>query len=336
MKKGQWFIWIVLICLAGITSVPQVMAQRQGVGMVTGGTTGTYIKFGQQIAEYTQKAGLNIIVKASEGSVDNIERLVSKENAAFAIVQSDVLGFIKRSDNPELQAVAKKLRLIFPFYNEEVHLFANKEIQRFEDLQGKRVVLSTKGSGTWMTARNLLDITGVEPERLYMSSAEGVEAVLMGEADAAFYVAGKPVKLFTHLDQVKAEFPDLIENVHFVPLNDPGMLEEYVSSEIRADDYNWFDQTIPTIAVKAVLISFDFSSKRNAYYRQRCQQLATLGQVIRDNIGQLKQTGHPKWQEVDLNEKIGLWEPDACSRTTQPIRQPTGRKRVRELLELKP
>lgn len=204
----------------------------EGVGMVTGSETGTYIKFGQEIAEKARLVGLNIEVKKSEGSIDNIERLVSKENAAFAIVQSDVLGFLSRSDDPVARRIAGNLRLIFPFYNEEVHLFANKNIQRFEDLQGKRVVLGTKGSGNWLTAKNLLDISGVEPgERLYLPPVDAVEAVLVGEADAMFYVVGKPGTQFTNLNAVKAEYPHLIEGVHFVPLDDPNMLSTRICSE---------------------------------------------------------------------------------------------------------
>jgi TRAP-type uncharacterized transport system substrate-binding protein len=157
----------------------------------------------------------------------------------------------------------------------------------------------------------------VEPgQKMYLPPPDAVKAVLKGEADAMFYVAGKPVQLFVNLNDVKVEFPHLIENVHFVPLNNPRMLQEYGSSEIGSGDYAWFEQTIPTIAVKAVLISFDFSSRNTDYYRLRCQQLAQLGNVIRQNIDALKQdpNAHPKWKEVNLEERIGIWELDSCSR----------------------
>jgi len=312
-------IYVLLLC-GSLLIASDVAAQEEGIGMVTGSQTGTYFRFGQEIADKANAAGLKILVKDSEGSIDNIKRLNSKENAAFAIVQSDVLGFLKR--NPEMPPVAQRLRLIFPFYKEEVHLFANKTIQRFEDLRGKRVVLGTEGSGNWLTAVNLMSIMGIEPgEKLYLSPPDAVKAVLTGNADAMFYVAGKPVQVFKNLDDVQAEFPQLIETVHFVPLSHPNMLQEYVASEIRADDYAWFGQTIPTIAVKAALISFDFSSKRTDYYALRCEQLGQLGRVIRDNLGTLQQTGHPKWREVNLEETLGIWKFDACSR--QQVSKPT-------------
>ena len=310
---------LLLLCgLCGGTPAIAQDADAKQIGMVTGSKTGTYIQFGNDIAGIAKPAGLDILVKDSQGSIDNIKRMNSKENAALGIVQSDVLGFLSRSENPEMRQVAGRLRLIFPFYNEEVHLFAGKSILSFGDLQGKRVVVGESGSGTWLTAMNLLQLTGVKPaELLNLPPLQGVTAVLKGEADAMFYVAGKPVSLFTKVGNLitKADFAPLLANVHFVPLDDPRMVREYSSAQISTTDYDWLGGQVPTIAVKAVLMSFDFSGKQSAYFTQRCQQLATLGEAIRGNLGQLQQTGHPKWKEVKLDDKVGVWPLDRCSRS---------------------
>ncbi|HRY16783.1 MAG TPA: TAXI family TRAP transporter solute-binding subunit [Candidatus Competibacteraceae bacterium] len=308
---------MLLLNLAVWTPAIAVDTNDQAIGMVTGSKTGTYIQFGNDIAGIAKTAGLNILVKDSQGSIDNIRRMSSKENAALGIVQSDVLGFLNRSESPEMRQVAGRLRLIFPFYNEEVHLFASKSIQSFSDLQGKRVVVGEEGSGNWLTAINLLQLTGIKPaELLKIAPLSGVTAVLKGEADAMFYVAGKPVSLFTKVGNLinKPEFAAMLANVHFVPLDDPKMLREYASAQIGPADYEWLDSETPTIAVKAVLMSFDFSGKQSAYFAQRCQQLATLGHAIRTNLNSLQQTGHPKWKEVNLDEKVGIWSLDQCSR----------------------
>ena len=310
----------IFLLLSGLIGLPSVHAQEadaNALGMVTGSRTGTYIQFGNDIAGVAKSVGLDILVKDSQGSIDNIKRINSKENATFGIVQSDVLGFLSRSENPEMRQVASRLRLIFPFYNEEVHLFANKSIQTFADLQGKRVVVGEQGSGNWLTATNLLQIAGVKPaETINLPPLQGVTAVLKGEADAMFYVAGKPVSLFTKVGNLitKPEFAAMLANVHFVPLDDPRMLREYQPARIGQADYEWLSGDVPTIAVKAVLMSFDFSGKQSPYFVQRCQQLAKLGQAIRANIGQLRQTGHPKWKEVNLDDKVGIWQLDQCSR----------------------
>ena len=308
---------LLLLC-CGLTPVRADDANAKQIGMVTGSKTGTYIQFGNDIAGVAKTVGLDILVKDSQGSIDNIKRINSKENATFGIVQSDVLGFLSRSENPEMRQVASRLRLIFPFYNEEVHLFANKAIASFADLQDKRVVVGEQGSGTWLTAMNLLQLTGVKPaELIHLPPLQGVTAVLKGEADATFYVAGKPVSLFTKVGNLitKPEFAPMLANVHFVPLDDPRMLREYQPARIGQADYEWLSGDVPTIAVKAVLMSFDFSGKQSHYFVQRCQQLAKLGQVLRANLSTLRQTGHPKWKEVNLDEKVGTWPLDRCSRS---------------------
>ena len=89
-----------------------------------------------------------------------------------------------------------------------------------------------------------------------------------------------------------------------------------MQSDIGPADYTWVETGAPTVAVKAVLISFNFSARSdNPYYRRRCQQLASLGRAIRDNMRALRSSGHPKWQEVNLEESVGSWELDLCSRS---------------------
>lgn len=296
------------------------------VGMVTGSKTGTYIKIGSDIAKIAKENGLDILVKESEGSLDNIERMLSSENAAIGIVQSDVLGYLYSA----MPNVAKQLRLIYPLYNEEVHVFARKEIQTFKDLQGKRVAVGTKGSGNWLTMTNMLHMMGVEPaERITdIGPLDAVSAVLSGDLDAMIYVAGKPVSLFVKLNKLKEDpdptFKEILDSVHFIPLNDPMFLEQYyVASEIGSNDYEWYDGTVPTIAVKAVLVSFDFSGKKSGYYKMRCDQLSQFGSIIRDNFQKLQEEGHTKWKEVDLDQKIGKWELDKCSHKPGPKPTPS-------------
>ena len=129
------------------------------------------------------------------------------------------------------------------------------------------------------------------------------------------YVAGKPVKLFTTFRDLQEhpQYAPLVTAVHFVPLQHERMLQDYTATTITPDDYKWLSEATPTVAVKAVLISFDFSSRRDPYYQKRCEQLAKLGKVVRDNVAELQRAGHPKWKEVELDQELKLWKRDACS-----------------------
>jgi len=291
----------------------------ESVGMVTGSQTGTYIQFGNDIATVSKDSGVNVKVKPSKGSVDNIKRMASSENAAFAIVQSDVLGYLSKSSNPTFQNYAQRLRLVYPFYHEEVHLFARKDIQTLQDLQGKTIVVGPKSSGSNMTAWNILRIADIKPaKRVNTSIDKGIGMVLRGDADAVFVVAGKPRKGFTNLFSTpKKAVKTLLQQVHFVPLDDPALLAEYKASTLSSEDYSFIENSLPTVAVKALLVSFDFSSKKSPYYKQRCRQLFTISQSIRKNIATLRKNHHKKWQQVDLEGDMSGWPIDKCSHASQ-------------------
>lgn len=292
--------------------------QPSSVGMVTGPKTGTYIAIGRDIAKVAADNGIRLDVKESDGSIANIKRINSTENAALGIVQSDVLGFLSRSDNPDTVRIASNLRMVLPLYKEEVHVLARKGIKDFSGLKGKRVVVGEEGSGHMLTAVNLLSMMDIKVgDTIRMTAPEGVVAVLQDEADAVIFVGGKPVRLFKNMEELKdkdnAKFAELLNEVHFLPLNEPRMLEEYQAADITPTDYAFVKESVPTIAVTAVLVSFDFSSAVSGEKKERCRMLRRLADSVRTHLDTLKASGHPKWKEVSLTDDVGIWQKDRCS-----------------------
>src|SRR5690606_26851254 len=98
VRKLDSFLMRVFAALLLLTAPVEA---AEVMGIVTGPKTGTYYAFGSDIARLAGKSNLTIEVKESEGSIDNIRRINSAENAALGIVQSDVLGFLARSKNPD-------------------------------------------------------------------------------------------------------------------------------------------------------------------------------------------------------------------------------------------
>ncbi len=312
-------VTVLLLLCVFLPSAVSAKDKIEPLGIVTGPETGTYIAFGKDIAQVASGEKIKIDVLPSSGSIDNIRRIAeSSENAAVGIVQSDVLGFLKRSRNPRSQVIGERLRLIFPFYTEEVHVLAGNKIRNFSDLEGKRVVVGMPGSGNMLTAVNLLSLMKVKPARmLQMQPEEGVVSVLAGEADAVIFIAGKPVKLFSNLEQMRTDFngkyAQLLGQVHFLPVSGPEVEAEYNKAEITPRDYKFVKETVPTVSVTSLLVAYDFSSEKNDYYRTRCAQLQSLGRIIRTNLTWLKENGHPKWKEVDPYRPVALWQREECS-----------------------
>ena len=270
------------------------------LGIITGGEKGTYYQFGLNLQTLAQDKGINLSVYNSKGSIENIYAVFKRPRTQMGIVQSDVLAFVSKvRTNPVLVQIAKKTKMVFPLYNEEVHLLGRRDITDFDNLTGKRVAIDREGSGTYLTAMLLFEVSGIKPaEILTTGTDEALAQLKAGKIDAMFYVAGFPVKLFT--EQVSAE-----DGLALIPIRNKNIVEYYPDAEIPANTYAWQPNAVPTVAVKAVLISYDF---RHA----NCESVGKFARILSENMEWLKANGHPKWNAVDLDYPLKGWEQYDC------------------------
>jgi TRAP transporter TAXI family solute receptor len=291
------------------------------MGIVTGGPAGTYYQFGLNLQELAKQDGINLRVDNSKGSIENIYAVYQRPKTQLGIVQSDVLAFVSRvQSNPVLKGIARKTKMVFPLYNEEIHLVGKSDIQSFDYLAGRKVAVGKEGSGTYMTAELLFKVSGVEPaQKLAIGTDEALDALKRGDIDAMFYVAGYPVKLFS--ENVQPE-----DNLALIPITHKSILEFYPQSEIPGGTYAWQAETVPTAAVKAVLVSYDF---RNFH----CQTVGKMAKLIYENMDWLAANGHPKWRSVDLNYQLKGWQQYDCVKDALAgaQRPPTPQTRAQEL-----
>ncbi|MCI5143205.1 MAG: TAXI family TRAP transporter solute-binding subunit, partial [Candidatus Electrothrix sp. ATG1] len=168
------------------------------MGIVTGGTKGTYIQIGYDISRLVKQHGIYLDVHPSNGSLDNVADVYERKDVQLGIVQSDVLASIRSSGDEQMNKIAKQIKMIFPLYNEEVHILASRSIKSFADLEGKIVAIGSEGSGTALTASLLFDIAGVTPsETKYVGSKKALMLLRSEVIDAMFYISGYPVSLFS-------------------------------------------------------------------------------------------------------------------------------------------
>ena len=274
----------------------------EDMGSITGGDKGTYYQFGLDLQKLTKPAGVNLTVHTSKGFIENIFAVYQRPGVQMGIVQSDVLAFVARvQSDPVLQRIAKKTRMVFPLYNEEVHLLGKKGIRDFDDLTGKRVAIGRDGSGTYLTSRLLFKLSEVVPaEMVPIDTGEALAELKAGRIDAMFYVAGLPVKL---LKEDVAEK----DGLELIPITNKSITEFYPRAEIPANVYEWQKTPVSSVAVKAVLVSFDFR-------RKDCDNVGRFAQTLQKQMPSLLQNGHPKWKVVDLNYPLKGWEQYDCVR----------------------
>jgi TRAP transporter TAXI family solute receptor len=298
MRTGPARLFLAVFVVLALASA----SFAADVGLITGGEKGTYYQFGLNLQRLVKPAGINLNVYNSKGSVENIFAVYQRPATQLGIVQADVLAFVARvHTDPVLKRIAKKIRMVFPLYNEEVHLLARREISDFDDLTDRRVAIGREGSGTYLTARLLFKVSEVAPrEMVLIDTDEALTELKAGRIDAMFYVAGHPVKLFT-------ENVSEADGLALIPILNKSITEFYPSAEIPASTYNWQTTPVSTVAVKAVLVSFDFR-------RADCDNVGKFAQVMSENVDWLKRNGHPKWKVVDLEYPLKGWEQYDCVR----------------------
>lgn len=270
------------------------------MNLMTGGEKGTYYQFGLNLQQLVKPKGIELGVLPSSGSIENLFAVFKRPKTQIGIVQSDVLAFVSKiQSNPTLMRIAQKTKMVFPLYNEEIHLLGRRSIPDFEGLAGKRVAVGQEGSGTYLTARLIFEVSGVKPQEMVaVGTDEALSQLKANKVDAMFYVAGFPVKLFS---EGVAES----DGLGLIPILNQKVLEFYQKTTIPAGTYAWQQSENPTIAVKAVLVSYDF---RNL----DCEAVGRFAQLLYQNIDWLRENGHPKWKSVDLDFPLKGWEQYDC------------------------
>jgi len=298
MSSRRWIEIILGVALIFAATVP---ASAADMGIVTGSEKGTYYQFGLNLQRLMKSNGINLTVSPSKGSVENVFAVYQRPATQLGIVQSDVLAFVARVEtDPVLQRIAKKIKMVFPLYNEEIHILG-RNVASFDDLADKRVAIGREGSGTYLTARLMFKVAEVEPKQMLLIDTDQALAELKaGRIDAMFYVAGAPVKLFT---EGVAE----ADGLALVPVTNKSITEFYPNVELPARSYPWQAQAVPTVAVKSVLVSFDFR-------RLDCENVGRFAQILATNMGWLSDNGHPKWKAVKLDYPLKGWEQYDCVR----------------------
>ena len=299
---------LLILAVAVLTAVSGVHAAEFERNIMTGGAKGTYIQIGRDIAGLAKSCGETLNVVESAGSLENFVGVRNRKNTQFGIVQSDVLEYLKtfEAGDADVQQAVRGVRIMFPLYNEEVHVLARKDIASLKDLSNHRIAVGVKDSGTYLTSSLILDIVQVSGgERLAINPDQALPKLLAGEIDAFFYVAGAPAPLFK---------TDTIDGTkfHLLPITEAPLLATYTPSKIEAGTYAFMDKPVDLVAVKAVLMTYDYDAKKNAYHRDSCKSVADISSLILNNLDQLSASGHPKWKTVDLTALPPGWQVGVC------------------------
>jgi TRAP transporter TAXI family solute receptor len=299
---------LALLALGLMIWLQPAAAQETPLSIMTGSPTGTYIQFGRDMQKLMSDCGHSMEVVESAGSLENFLGVRQRPNTQFGIVQNDVLEYMNTfaSEDPAIARTIQGVRIAFPLYDEEIHVLARNDIADFNGLQGKRVAIGVENSGTFLTASLMLSLANVTPaERLLVAPADALTQLKDGQIDAFFYVAGAPATLFSEGDVNDGQF-------HLLPIKDETLRSVYTPTTIPAGTYGFQKEAVDLVAVKAVLMTYEYEARRNAYHSAACNAVSDLSSLILGRLEDLKANGHPKWKDVDLGALPPGWDIAAC------------------------
>jgi uncharacterized protein len=270
---------------------------RGVVELETESATSISVRIAEDLADIVDDgATRRVLPVVGKGSQQNVTDLMLLHGVDMAILQQDVLDYLKRQRH---EAGLENVTYIAKLYNEEFHLLARSDILSVEDLAGQRVSVDRRGGGTAITAVRLFDLLRIPVYMSYDDQQTALNALRTGRIAALAYVTAKPAPLFRDLDPK--------DGFHFIVLPaGPALARTYAEAKLTAKDYPNLvraDQPIDTVAIGTVLAVANLmpGSERYNNVANFVDTFFTQFQSLLDP------THHPKWSEVSLNAEVPGW-----------------------------
>jgi len=183
--RHNWPAITIAVTAAAIACAALVMLQSMPphqLVMATGPEGGAYYEVGQRYREVLARAGVDVKLVPTAGSVETLDRLRDPRSGVnVGLMQGGIAGAGSKSGLESLGTL---------FY-EPLWRFRRREIQGVgvDGLRGRRVSIGPEGSGTRALALDLIKRTGVEQqigEWLALAPRPSAEKLAAGEIDVAF------------------------------------------------------------------------------------------------------------------------------------------------------
>src|SRR6516162_5410270 len=204
--------------LVGVGIYKNEQPNQNTIGLISGSPNSddTYLQMAHDLADVLNDGdNLRILPISGIGGPRNIRDVRYLKGVDVGLTQTSILNNFRRS-NERMGQTENKIAYIAKLFNEEVHLVARTNVTSIEQLQGLKVNLDAKGSGTSYSMRDVFKTLDIEVEEVSMSQTEGLAKVRSGEIAATVLIAGKPVRSISRLTAA--------EGLHFVSVPYPAPL----------------------------------------------------------------------------------------------------------------
>lgn len=188
------FLLLVLVLLVAAYFLLDPAPPRRVV-LATGPENSAYAEFGKRYAAELKRYGIEVALRATEGSARNLRYLRdAREDVDLAFVQGGSSEAVRAADEDKSGVPLVTLGSVFfepvwVFYREDSarRLERSATLTQLTQLKGWRVNVGARGSGVPNITSKLLHANDMEPDSLKRSRLEltpAVVALLGGELDA--------------------------------------------------------------------------------------------------------------------------------------------------------
>ncbi len=247
LTRRGFLVAVGTVALLGVSGCGR-RREATPLAMASGEAGGTYLQFGALLRDAAARAGVaELEVRATKGSFDNLEQLVSGR-ADLGIALADSVA----SRDDDLVAIGR----VYQNYLQCV-VRHDSDIVALADLRGHRVGVGAPSSGAAYTARLILEVAGLREgddavDEVELGIQAASDALVAGEIDALFWSSGIPAPVISELTASPG--------VRFVELTDalPGLDEQhpgsYLATALPSGAYGSSAET-PTVGTPNYLLA---------------------------------------------------------------------------------
>ncbi|SFE93402.1 hypothetical protein SAMN05216251_106264 [Actinacidiphila alni] len=236
---------------------------RAPMSLATGVANGVYEKYGMLLKGdlHTALPGVQVNLLHTQGSVDNIKRVVSGR-ADFTIAAADAVANYQGPGKDELRACAR-------LYDDYMQLVvpSDSTVRSARDLRGLRVGVGQADSGVNLITRRLFAAAGLDITKDVDAIPVGIDQapsmLREGRLDAFFWSGGLPTAAVTEMARTKpgiklVQLGDLVAKLHAMG----PQMAYYRQAVMPADAYPQAQkgQAVATIAVANLLVTTDHAN----------------------------------------------------------------------------
>jgi TRAP-type uncharacterized transport system substrate-binding protein len=271
------------------------------IGLAAGQLEGAPLRFATELARVLDDGdNMRVLPIVTRGIFDNIYDLLYLRGIDAAIVYGDVLEHFRT--NAKIGSLEQRVNYIMPLFPSEVHVFVRPEINKLEDLAGKRVNFNTKGTAAAYTGPIMFDRLGIKVDAQFVPHPLALAEMVKDDKYAAVvFVSSKPLDAF-----MKPKWP---EGFKFLPVPLTRSLDEYyVPAQLETGDYPALipeGSKIQTIAVPSVLAVFNWPGDN-----ERARRVARFIDYLFERFPKLQNEAgyHPKWKDLNLAATVPGWK----------------------------